>query len=261
MRWMYFLIFIIALKAHAIVIRHDVADKNYLFAAQTDSSTVTFYGIYKGEKIVEGTGTLIADDWIVTAAHVANYLSPGGKVEFKNTSYKIEKVVCHPRWQDKKYPFDIALIKLFTPIKSATIAKLYFADDEAGQTATFLGRGDTGNGIQGITGADGHMRLAENKIIAAEEQWIKFEFDQGEDALPLEGISGPGDSGGPAFVSAQNNLYIVGVSSWQDTEPTKWQEARYGVVENYTRISYFKNWIIETMSGEAFDKDLPSSER
>ncbi|MDO6641028.1 trypsin-like serine protease [Shewanella sp. 5_MG-2023] len=249
MKWMYLLTLVISLNAHAIVIRHDVPDQKYQDAAKSDNSTVTFYGIYQGEEIVEGTGALIARDWVVTAAHVAKYLKKDGKVLFKNSQHKIEQVVSHPLWEDKKFPNDIALVKLTKPIESATIASLYTSSNEIGKTATFIGRGDHGNGLTGVTGADGKIRLAKNQVDSAEDQWIRFIFEQGDTALPLEGISGPGDSGGPAYVNLDGQLYIIGVSSWQNAEPTEWREARYGVIENYSRISHFKEWIKKTVAG------------
>jgi secreted trypsin-like serine protease len=78
-------------------------------------------------------------------------------------------------------------------------------------------------------------------------QWIRFKFDNDQGYSPLEGIRGPGDSGGPALLKINNTLYIVGVSSWQNAEPTEWQESKHRVIENYSRISYFKKWIKKTM--------------
>lgn len=248
MKWIYLLTLIISLNAHGIVIRHDVPDQKYLSAAASDNSTVTFYGMYQGEEIVEGTGALIASNWVITAAHVAKYLKTNGKVRFKNSQYKIERIVSHPLWEDKKFPNDIALVRLSKPIKSATIAKLYTSSDEVGKIATFIGRGDHGNGLNGISGADGQIRLAENQVDNAEGQWVRFTFEQGDDALPLEGISGPGDSGGPAYINFEGQLFIIGVSSWQNAEPTEWEEARYGVIENYSRISHFQTWIKQTIA-------------
>lgn len=251
MKWMFLFALVISVNAHAIIVRHDVSDQLYLDAASKDNSTVTFYGTYQGKEIVEGTGALIAPQWIVTAAHVAKYLEKDGKILFKNSQYKIEQIVSHPMWEDKKFPYDIALVRLSRPIESATIAKLYTSGDEVGKIATFVGRGDNGNGLDGISGADGKIRVANNQVDSTDDQWIRFIFDQGDNALPLEGISGPGDSGGPAYINVEGQLYLIGVSSWQNAESTEWEEARYGVIENYSRISYFQKWIKKTMAGGA----------
>ena len=66
---------------------------------------------------------------------------------------------------------------------------------------------------------------------------------------PLEGISGPGDSGGPAFIRIGGRICIAGVSSAQRRDVVPGQEnmhrgqGRYGVEEVYMRISQFRPWI------------------
>ncbi|EJB4397018.1 hypothetical protein MT283_004739, partial [Escherichia coli] len=75
MKCIFLILLVIAFSANAIIIRHDTSDEDYQKLAKSDNSTVTFYGVYKGEDIVAGTGSIIADKWIVTAAHVANYLT------------------------------------------------------------------------------------------------------------------------------------------------------------------------------------------
>ncbi|WP_419149302.1 S1 family peptidase [Pseudoalteromonas 'SMAR'] len=247
MNWSPILGLIFSLSANALVIRHDVADTKYLAAAAKDNTTVTFYGLYKQKQIVEGTGALIDSYWVLTAAHVAQYLKEDGKVRFKDTMYSIENVIIHPKWQDRKFPYDIALVKLSMPIKAATIAQLYAADDEAGKVSWFVGRGDTGNGLKGLSDADNRLRLAYNQVTKSHGQWLQFVFDSGEQGLPLEGVSGPGDSGGPAYITVDDKLYIIGVSAWQNTEPTGWEEGKYGVIENYSRIAFFREWIVNTI--------------
>ncbi len=43
-------------------------------------------------------------------------------------------------------------------------------------------------------------------------------------------------------------LFVVGVSSWQDTRPTNRVQGVYGVIENYVRVSIHYEWITRTMS-------------
>jgi len=63
-----------------------------------------------------------------------------------------------------------------------------------------------------------------------------------KNALPLEGISGPGDSGGPALWFDNGQPYIVGVSSHQDYRD-KDIEGLYGSYEFYARVSDYFDWI------------------
>jgi secreted trypsin-like serine protease len=68
----------------------------------------------------------------------------------------------------------------------------------------------------------------------------------------LEGISGPGDSGGPALIGRNNELYIVGISSNQEGEGHK--KGTYGVIEYYTRISSYYNWLVKTMKQPSINR-------
>ncbi|QDZ91158.1 trypsin-like serine protease [Shewanella decolorationis] len=247
MKWMFVPLLAITSTANAMIIRHDVEDAKYQAAAQSDNSTVTFLGLYKGDEIVLGTGSLIDKQWIVTAAHVANELTVGNKVQFKTDFYSIKEVIKHPLWKERHFPNDIALVQLASPIEDATIAKLNHASTEKGKIATFVGRGDYGNGLVGVAGADKQLRAAHNAVVGVQEQWLQFIFDRDANALPLEGISGPGDSGGPAYLVSTNLVCLIGVSSWQNAESTNWEEGKYGVIEHYSRIAYFRDWIEKTL--------------
>lgn len=247
MKWMFVLLLTITSTGNAMIIRHDVEDAKYQAAAQSDNSTVTFLGLYKGDEIVLGTGSLIDKQWIVTAAHVANELTVGNKVQFKTDFYSIKDVIKHPLWKERHFPNDIALVQLASPIEDATLAKLNHASTEKGKIATFVGRGDYGNGLVGVAGADKQLRAAHNAVVGVQEQWLQFIFDRDANALPLEGISGPGDSGGPAYLVSTNLVCLIGVSSWQNAESTNWEEGKYGVIEHYSRIAYFRDWIEKTL--------------
>lgn len=73
----------------------------------------------------------------------------------------------------------------------------------------------------------------------------------------LEGISGPGDSSGPAFIQMGETYALAGISSAQSTRATGGVEGLYGVTEYYTRVSSYVDWIegtIDTYTLEnAFD--------
>lgn len=237
-----------AYSAQAIVIRHDVASEEYEQFALQFRGVATFWGNYQGKASVEGTGTLIAKSWILTAAHVANVLKPGAKVQIGTDIYRVKRSVLHPDWRVQQFANDIALVELTEPTSFSEWPELYTQADEQGMVLMFVGQGDTGHGLQGVTTVDSKMRAATNKVIQAEGQWLRFSFDQGTPALPLEGISGPGDSGGPALLKKDGRWYLVGVSAWQNAEPTQWQEGRYGVIENYSRVSHHIHWIRQVMA-------------
>lgn len=58
---------------------------------------------------------------------------------------------------------------------------------------------------------------------------------------PLEGISGPGDSGGPALIETADGLRVAGLSVASSGRP----KGRYGALEFYSRVSPQVTWIRE----------------
>jgi hypothetical protein len=81
-------------------------------------------------------------------------------------------------------------------------ANIYWKNDELRKNIWFIGIGGTGNGLLGetIDSAQNNsvLRKAQNRVVEAKGPLLKFVFNKGEEALPLEGVSGGGDSGGPA---------------------------------------------------------------
>ena len=113
------------------------------------------------------------------------------------------------------------------------------------------GWGRTGNGLTGLQPADGRFRVAENRVDAATSRLLVWEFDDPRGlagrAVPREGISGPGDSGGPALVMTPQGWAVIGVSSGQRTFGRA--EGLYGAEEEYVRVSSFAAWIDRTVAG------------
>lgn len=228
-----------AWSAFAIVIRHDKDETKYRELASEFPAAVTLKP--------DGAGVLIDPSWVLTAAHVAKYIAyESPKVEIAGKTIGVTEVLIHPKWN--RMPHDVALLKLAEPVKDVAPALLYSADDEVGKTVTFVGNGDFGTGLTGPKTMDKTRRAATNVVDRADEQWIYFDFDQGDEATELEGVSGPGDSGGPALAVVDGKLYTLGVSVFANGDDGP---GRYGVIEGYTRISTHRQWIIDAMAGEA----------
>ena len=226
-----------------IVMRHDVDESKYIALAEKYGGTAV--------KLNAGVGTFIRPDWIITAGHVtANPEYVGTELSIDGTTYPIKQVVVHPEFDmNRGILHDIALIQLESPVEGKPLAQLYAQSDEVGKEIIFAGTGWAGTGDKGMSegniNKDRQMRAAQNKVDGSKKGFVRFTFDAPEsgDALPLEGISGPGDSGGPALWFDGDQAYILGVSSHQDGRGKGKPEGRYGVYEYYTRVSEYVDWV------------------
>ena len=237
-----------ALVFQSLVVRHDVADEKHIALAQKYPQVCHF---------AMGEGTLVDSLWILTAAHVGADLKKdldagmNPAVSCNGNTYKIEAVFIYPGFKpiEERLAHDLALVRIESPVKGIVPPKIYTDKDEKGQQVILVGMGDFGTGLTGPVKRDKITRAATNRIDGADESWISFTFDSAgaKNATELEGISGPGDSGGPALVEKNGKTYIAGISSHQEGQ-AKYGKGRYGVTEYYTRVSRYAGWIGETIS-------------
>ena len=235
---------ILAAPASAIVIRHDKAPEQYLASKADFPPLVTFYtiGVH---------GTLIAPEWVLTAAHTVFCLNPGQPVQVGDELVEVQARYSYPSYQLGEHN-DLALIKLAKPVLGVEPAKLYRQQDERDQVLWFICSGGTGTGLTGETVGykenNGVLRKAQNKVTAVTNSDLQFVFESDSDALELEGVSGNGDSGGPAYLKKDDGYYLLGVSSRVDS----WFKdvGEYGVKELYTRVSSHASWIDQVMAAD-----------
>jgi secreted trypsin-like serine protease len=104
--------------------------------------------------------------------------------------------------------------------------------------------------VTGPKKLDGKIRGATIRIGSIEKSGMqmawKFRGPDQAGVTPVEGISGPGDSGGPAFLQHKGKLCIAGVSSGQERNGLK--SGQYGVTEFYSRVSFFRPWLEKVMT-------------
>jgi hypothetical protein len=248
------LIFLVsfAVTANAIVMRHDRDEQAYIDLAKRFPATVTF--VTPKDSTPWGIGTIIAPRWVLTAGHIAEQLQPGDPAKVGGNTYEVESIVQYPNWQGVKtwedVKRDIALVRLRSPVAGIVPVKLYTGRDELGMVLTIVGTGERGTGLTGPVAKDTTMRAATNRVHNVDGTQLVFRFDAPDDAdvTALEGCAGDGDSGGPAYLERDGEIYIVGVGSAQDARPTGKKLGRYGVLEMYPRVSSFASWIRATIT-------------
>ena len=155
-------------------------------------------------------------------------------------------------------PNDIALLRLEQPVTNTSPLSLYEDDDEVGQAGLMLGWGAFGTGdtgiIQGAEDYDERFRQTRNRISQIRNAMLALDFEHpdAQGILDLEGVNGPGDSGGPLLLATDKGYKVAGVSSYSSYPTQEMDELarkgdlpiqKYGTIEHYTRVSKHLDWL------------------
>ena len=273
MKWSFaFCLLAVSTAVGAVVIRADVDDAKYHVPASAFPALAAMPG--------EGHGVLIAPQWVVTAAHAAPMQMEGmdDDVSIGGVARKVKRVIMHPGYKkvpdlmikdalasgdlSKVHAFldssdDIALIELVSPVTDVAPVPLYRGNNEVGMTAELVGKGASGIGTKGQESQSPHrtvLRHAFNVIVGSDARYVWYRFDAPPSALPLEGITGSGDSGGPLLIGNGSSRQLVGLASWsrypkdhpflRTWKPDRpFVEGLYGEIVNAVRISSYVPWI------------------
>ena len=261
-RLVFLLLLVFSFSAGAVVIRDDVDEAKYRVP---DSELLALADIP-----IEGHGILIDPRWVLTAAHAVTWQSDGvNDVTINHVPRHVEHLVLYPGYRklpqslvDKALKTgdatqiiaflsasnDVALLKLSEPVTDVAPIAIYRGNDELGNIVKIVGKGATGTGSRGQDANGAHrtvLRRAFNKITSVQGQWLCYVFDKPPSALPLEGISGDGDSGGPVLVQVKGEWQVAGLASWKRGKDNALllHPGFYGQTNYNVRLSHCANWI------------------
>lgn len=263
MRKIVFLSLMMSFGAGAVVIRDDVPDLKYRMDVLDFPALADLPG--------EGHGVLIADQWVVTAAHAVGEQQSLGVIVVGGAARAVSRVVIHPGYRrapqemvdtalksgewETFFDFmaatdDIALIKLSEPVLDIVPVRIH-EGPTVGRVVRIMGRGATGTGLKGHLHSPNRtdLRQGYNEITLSEGRWIGYVFDAPPHALPFEAITGSGDSGGPILLDVDDEWRVAGVAAWKRAQvigkeiyPGRYGEESYGV-----RLGDYADWIAKTI--------------
>ncbi|MEW5964984.1 MAG: serine protease [Pseudomonadota bacterium] len=199
-------------------------------------------------------GSIIAQDWVLTAAHCFDYSTkPGdfraksGQSEFKAGAWiEIDQVFLHEGYDRKTKANDIALVRLKAPHSGRIIPMASKSTSlRVGQSLEVTGWGQTSEGGS----VSGHLMKASVPYVdnstcnepasyhgeVRESMMCAGRREGGIDACQ-------GDSGGPLVLRGSSGPVLVGVVSWGEGCA---QKLKYGI---YTRVASYRDWIQSTIS-------------
>lgn len=234
---------VVATAASAVVWRHDAAPEAALALAAKHPAV--------GRVLPDGSATLIARQWAVTAAHVAERIAKDGELEFGSKRYAVRRVHIHPQGHGpagQPPEVDLALVELATPVAGIEPVAIHRGRDELERVMTIVGCGDFGPARAPRTHQDGRCRAVTNAVADAGPKRLFFVFDAPPAGSPLEGIGVAGDSGGAALVEVGGAWQLAGVSSGGNGPP-----GAYGTEDIYTRVSTYADWIDRTLQAPGGD--------
>ncbi len=189
------------------------------------------------------TGTLVAPNWLVTAAHCVKGGDPDkmsvhvGKRPFagsEEASSDVTELFAHPDYRSNMSKgMDVGLVHLATPLESVVpmpLTRATIDNSWEGRDVRYVGYGVTSE----TANDSGVKRTVVVPFYQLDEHWM-YTYDPGHNMCW-------GDSGGPAFVEEDGELAVAGIISWVGSWDEEDRPCSTGWGSS-TRIDTVRDWI------------------
>lgn len=236
---------LISSLSQAIIRRHDLTDSEYIQDESANASIVRWSGC---------TSTLIAEKWVLTAAHCVLGDDGTGRdtssyIDIFGTRYQLDGLpITHPEYVSVNRAYferfwDIALLKLQQPVLDVEPLNIYEYEDELDRPIELWGFGLSGDGIIGRETTSNNLRKGTNIVnqVTNHELFMSFTHPNGTNVTEFECHIGNGDSGGPAIIMRDGEKYVAGIGSTADQKAG--EIFKYGSESVYERVSANLGWL------------------
>jgi len=210
-------------------------------------------------------GSIIDENWVLTAAHccagqipATMHIVAGGiklnNFENEEETRNIEHIIGHPDYSSATISNDACLLKLKEPFEWTEFIQPIalpapMQETAAGTMVTVTGWGTLSEGALGLPNV---LHKVDVPVVSDEEckaSYAAAGVDSVADSMICAGLpeggkdSCQGDSGGPFFSNeSPETRELLGIVSWGIGC------GRAGYPGVYTEVSYFVEWITETMA-------------
>lgn len=195
-------------------------------------SAVGRLGDAAGDK---ATGTLIAPQFVLVAAHSVADIPPG-QLTFTlgNVVHRVTRAWVHPNYDSSNTGTDsandIAILKLVSPVTDVTPAALSTIGVTEGDLLNLVGFGEQ-NGDEYGTKRRGTTPVVDDVNLNTFQWTVHSAWENDSD---------PGDSGAPLFLKHDGVEYVAGIVSGGINLP-----GRFGDTSLNTRVDSYLTWINE----------------